>query len=597
LRDEAGNFRASRSTLFDISARREAEQALRASEARFRLLLESAGDGILGVDMDGNCTFVNGAALGMLGYAENELIGRPLNICGEDGTPANEACERSQCPIDVAVRSGVIQRGMIEPLVRKDGATFTAEVSSYPVREGDGISGAVLVIRDVTESQAMAKKLTWQATHDALTGLVNRQEFERRLGQLLHGAHEGGAEHALCYLDLDWFKVVNDTCGHAAGDELLRRLSRLLQGRMRQRDTLGRLGGDEFGVLLEHCPVEQAVRIALELRDTVREYQFLWKGQTFSVGASIGVVPLTAAMESADAALNAADAACYLAKERGRNRVELFNAEDIGLTRHHDEMRWMSRLNRALDEGHFRLYCQSVVPLVDAEGARPHYEILLRLEDPEAGLIEAATFVPVAERCNLMSAIDRWVLRQVITTIAAGRETLGEATLFSVNLSAMSLLDELLPGYLKELLASHGVPGGMICLEIPESAVMANLGTAREQIAQFKQLGCRVALDQFARGALAFSNLKSLPVDFVKLDGALIRSLTDDSVNRTVAEAIHLVAGAMSISTVAECTETDALIKLLKTLGIDFAQGYVLDRPRPIETLGGSWGQRGAQKD
>ncbi|WP_018232253.1 EAL domain-containing protein [Thioalkalivibrio thiocyanodenitrificans] len=587
-------LRSANANLVDeIGERREVELALRASEARFRLLLESAGDGILGVDMDGNCTFVNGAALELFGYAEEELIGRPLRICGEPGSPAAEACEGSQCPIDAAVRSGVIRRGMIEPLVRKDGTTFTTDVSSYPLREGECISGAVLVFRDVTEHHEMAKKLTWQATHDALTGLVNRQEFERRLGQSLRGVNAGGGEHALCYMDLDWFKVVNDTCGHAAGDELLRRLSRLLQGHMRQRDTLGRLGGDEFGVLLEHCPSEQAVRIALELRDAVSDYQFLWKGQSFSVGASIGVVPLTAAMESADAALNAADAACYLAKERGRNRVELFDAEDTGLTRHHDEMRWMSRLTRALDEGRFRLYYQSVVPLVEAEHARHHYEILLRLEDPEEGLLEAATFVPVAERCNLMPTIDRWVLREVIATIAARGETAAEAPLFSVNLSAISFFDELLPGYLQDLLARHGVPGGMICLEVPESAAMANIRMAGEQIAQFKQLGCRVALDQFARGALAFSNLRSLPVDFVKLDGALIRSLTDDTVNRTVAEAIHLVAGAMSISTVAECTESDALIEQLKTLGIDFAQGYVLDRPRPIETLNGSSGHTG----
>ena len=315
----------------EIEERRHAEQALRASEARFRLLLESAGEGIFGVDTEGRCMFVNAAALEMFGFASDELLGQPIHPhihhSHGDGTPY----PARECPIHEALRTGVAQRESIETLWRKDGSSLVAEYSSYPLRVGDDISGAVLVFRDVTESQAQATRLAWQATHDALTGLVNRQEFEHRLARVLDSARRDGAVHALCYLDLDQFKVVNDSCGHAAGDQLLRQVSTLLQGRMRQRDTLARLGGDEFGILLEHCPADQALRIALELRDAVRDFDFTWQERRFALGVSIGIAPLAASFGTAAAAIGAADAACYVAKAEGRNRAHLHDAKDTGI--------------------------------------------------------------------------------------------------------------------------------------------------------------------------------------------------------------------------------------------------------------------------
>lgn len=571
--------------LKEIEERCLAEQAVRATEARFRLLLESAGEGIYGLDTEGRCTFVNDAALDMLRFSRDELLGQPthplLHHSRRDGTPY----PAEACPIYDAFRSGIAQRRMIEPLWRKDDTMMIAEYSSYPLRENADISGAVLVFRDVTEAQALADRLAWQASHDALTGLVNRQEFERRLGHVLDSTRRDNCAHALCYLDLDQFKVVNDTCGHAAGDELLCQISALLQGRMRQRDTLARLGGDEFGILLEHCPADQALSIALELRDAVRDFRFNWQGRSFTVGASIGIAPLAASVDTVAAAMCAADAACYVAKEQGRNRAHLYHAEDTTVLEHRSKMLWVARLTEAIDEDRFSLYYQTIVPLATATPARPHYEVLLRLREQDGRLVEPMAFVPTAERYNLMPAIDRWVLREVVRGIAAAQRAAASPPLFSINLSGRSLADEQLPTYLRELLASHGVPGDMLCLEIAEAAATANVSLTSRQIEEFKQLGCRISLSQFGSGLSSFADLKALPVDFIKIEGRLIRSLADDLVSRAVAEAINRIAHVMAIQTVAECVETDRVVPLLKELGIDHAQGYVLGEPLPIERL------------
>ncbi|MHB1091885.1 EAL domain-containing protein [Thiobacillus sp.] len=584
LRDAAGHFVKSRSVAYDVSARKQAENALREAEARFRLLLQSAGEGIYGLDTEGRCTFVNEAAVVMLGYTRDELLGHNMHALIHHTHSDGSAYPAEASPIYDACRSGRSSQGLVEVLWRKDGSAFPAEYSAQPMREAGRVTGAVLIFRDVTESQALRHLLSYQATHDALTGLVNRQEFERRLERILIEVRGDGEEYALLYLDLDRFKVVNDTCGHSAGDQLLRQITARLQERLRGRDTLARLGGDEFGVLLEHCPLDQAQRIATELRDATQDYRFVWEGQPFSVSASIGLVPLSATTGSVSAALAAADAACYAAKEQGRNRVHLYQPDDALLAQQRTQMQWVSRLTHALDAKRFRLYQQAIAPLGQHGQSRPHHEILLRLLDEEGQVIEPMAFVPAAERYNLMPAIDRWVVREVINHHAAQQRQapVAERPIFAVNLSGSSLADEHLAEFVLGLLAEHGVPADMLCFEISETAAIANLSRATEFIRTLKHEGCLFALDNFGSSMSSFGYLKQLPVDFLKIDGSFIRTLVEDRLARAMAEAINRVAHVMAIETVAECTESAPALALLKELGVDHAQGYALARPRPL---------------
>ena len=579
--------------LEDLVAERTAQIAtqvdmLRASEARFRLLLESAGEGIYGLDSEGRCTFVNEAALAMLGYARDELLGRETHSLIHHTHADGSAYPAETCPVYDAFRKGQPTQGLVELLWRKDGSSFPAEYSAQPLREAgqeaERVSGAVVVFRDVTEAQALRHQLSYQATHDALTGLINRQEFERRLERMLVEMRRDGEAYALLYLDLDRFKVVNDTCGHTAGDQLLRQITARLHERLRGRDTLARLGGDEFGVLLEHCPLDQALRIATELRDATQDYRFVWEGKPFSVSVSIGLVPLSATSGSVSAALAAADTACYAAKEQGCNRVHLYQPDDALIAQQHTQMQWVTRLTHALDTNRFRLYQQVIAPLDQHGQGRPHHEVLLRLLDEEGRVVEPMAFVPAAERYKLMPAIDRWVVREVISRHAVQQRhaPVAERPIFAVNLSGSSLADERLAEFVCGLLAKHGVPADMLCFEITETAAIANLSRATEFIQALKREGCLFALDNFGSSMSSFAYLKQLPVDFLKIDGSFIRTIAEDSLTRAMADAINRVAHVMAIETVAECAESAPILALLKELGVDHAQGYALERPQPL---------------
>ncbi len=435
--------------------------------------------------------------------------------------------------------------------------------------------------------QATAQ-ITYQASHDTLTGLINRREFESRLERALVSAQQHGKVHALFFIDLDQFKIVNDTCGHTAGDELLRQVAHQLRQKIRDRDTLGRIGGDEFTVLLENCYLDDAVEIAQQLRETVQNFRFAWGQKFFAIGASIGITVITNTSESAAVLLSQADAACYTAKDLGRNRVYVFNEDDASRIARVGAMEWVTRIAHAFQEDRFVLYCQSILPLRGAKEGDPyHYEILLRMRGENGEIIPPMAFVPAAERFNQMHAIDRWVIHEsfsVLRNLMQGQRG-GLMTVFSINLSGASLCDEKFSVFLREQLTHFDIPPRNICFEITETAAISNLTQAVTLIQHFKRLGCKFVLDDFGAGLSSFNYLKHLPVDGIKIDGGFVKGMATNRMDFTMVEAINNIGHAMGLTTTAEFVEDDTIMRMLLDLGVDYAQGHWVQRPRPV----GEW--------
>jgi len=572
-------------TFVDISERKRANEELRRLSEYNRLLLDSTGEGIFGVDDYLRITFANRAAAEMLGYSADQLTGKDAHSLLQHSLENGEPYPRNQCPIFRAVEGSESFVVSEEVLWRRDGTSFPVQYSVNPLRERDHTTGAVVVFRDIAEARAMARKMDYLATHDALTGLINRVEFERRLEHVLSSARRG-AEHALCYMDLDQFKIVNDTCGHVAGDELLRQLSGVLHAKVRQSDTLARLGGDEFGVLLEHCPTERAMRVAEDLRMVTQEFRFAWEDRTFAVGLSVGVVPITEDTRDIADALSAADTACYMAKDSGRNRVHIYHADDAELTRRRGEMRWVARIHEALEAGHFYLSAQSIFPVgpyVPHEGE--HFEVLLRMRDIEGQEFPPTAFIPAAERYNLMPTIDRWVVARVFQWLRQHRERLNSIALCTINLSGHSLSDEHFHDFLAELLQEETIPPEKICFEVTETAAVANLPRAVQFVRSLRDRGCSFALDDFGSGMSSFAYLKNIPVDFLKIDGNFVRDMAHDPIDRAMVAAINQIGHVMGIRTIAEFVENREVLAHLQDIGVDYAQGYGLARPAPLDDL------------
>ena len=444
----------------------------------------------------------------------------------------------------------------------------------------------VVVFHDVSHLREMEQQLSWQATHDVLTGLANRREFERRLSKLLENAKGENVHHALLYLDLDNFKTVNDTCGHAAGDEFLRQLTKVMQSRMRASDTLARLGGDEFGALLESCPLDQAVRIANAIRDTVRDFRFVWQAKGFSVGVSIGLVPLDARSGTTARVLAAADASCYEAKNKGRDRVQVHRPQDRRFTQRTGELQM---INHAFELGNFRLYRQRIVPLQADASRRPHYEVLVRMIDPAGTVLPPMAFMPAAERYNLLTTVDRWVITTLVKFLAdelkAGRIAYdnGETgSMYAVNLSGASMSDNSFPEFLRKLLAGYDLPRGVLCFEVTETTAIANLNKAAELMHELRGAGCTFALDDFGIGMSSFAYLKYLPVDYLKIDGTFVKDMATDPMDLAIVDAINRIAHILRMKTVAEFVEDEVTLIRLRDLGVDFAQGFFVAKPEAI---------------
>jgi len=452
------------------------------------------------------------------------------------------------------------------------------------VLESDKVICSALL--DVTEAHELSRQLSYQAAYDDLTGLVNRREFEERLQEVIETAREKNTQNVLCYLDLDQFKVINDTCGHMAGDELLRQLSQVLHRCIRRDDTLARLGGDEFGVLLENCPLKNAIRTADNIRQVVQDFRFIWEDTSFNIGVSIGLTPISREGESISDVLRRADTACYAAKDGGRNRVHVYQFNDVELEERHGEMRLVSSITTALDEGRMELWQQSISRVdqlqnVLAKG-NTHFELLLRMRDKEGNLIQPDNFLPSAERYDLATRIDRWVLDAVFNWFHKFPEQVDKMEFCSVNLSGQSLGDEKFLGEIVEQFKLSRLPAHKFCFEITETAAILNLANASQFIKTLKALGCSFALDDFGSGLSSFAYLKSLPVDFVKIDGFFVKDIVTDPVDLAMVKAINDMAHAMGKQTIAEFVEDKDILELLVDLGVDYVQGFGIAQPVPL---------------
>ena len=578
-RNAAGRALRLTGTHKDIDERKQMEATLDSAMTRVELLLDATAEGIVGLDEAGACTFVNPAALQLLGCRSDELLGRDFGERVRHTREDGEELLGHDSPIHRCLTEGQRYHSGTDELFHCGGRSFPVELSVSPIRAG---GGAVLAFHDVTEKRGLQHQLEHQALHDPLTGLLNRRGFEKRSAELLARARDDGRSHALCYLDMDQFKVVNDTCGHVAGDELLRQLPAVLRRALRGTDIIARLGGDEFAILLEDCSLEAAGQVARQVREQVRRFRFAWQHRNFPVDVSIGVVGITPKTHDVATVLAGADAACYVAKDEGASRVHVSYPHDIAIVRLRGEMRWVARLRRAIEDDQFCLHYQPIASLRD--GTLKHHELLVRLRE-KGGLVMPGAFLPAAERYHLMSGVDRWVvehaLRYIGEVITAEPGWRGHR--FGINLSGESLRSRELLGHIEQALVKSGAPPSSLYFEVTETVAVGNLAAAIAFMQRMRELGCQMALDDFGSGMSSFSYLKHLPVDYLKIDGAFIKDVITNKVDQAIVRAACAVAQELGIATVAEHVENAETLDVLRAMGIDYAQGYAIARPRALE--------------
>jgi len=552
---------------------------------KLQVTLQSIAEGVVTTDRDGRIVYMNEVAETLCNSSLQEVSGQP--VAKTVRLVARHDRSGMDSPVHDSLRRGQTVKITGEcDLLPFDGQPIGVTASAAPIRGSDGtIVGAIMVLVDVTVSRAMAEELSFQASHDALTGLFNRRAFEAQLGSALDGAHARDEQHVLFYMDLDQFKVVNDTCGHAAGDELLKELSQLLRTKIRSGDCLARLGGDEFGIILRHCSLDRAVLISEELLSVVNDFRFDWMGEVFSVGISIGVTSIDQNASDAQQLLANADTACYHAKDAGRNRAYVYKAEDKALSQRVGDMAFVSRLRRVIDEGGLALYAQRILPLQPDADDGHHYEILLRMLDESGRPVAPGYFMPAAERYGLIEQIDRWVISKVIDVLARNPQHLARLHTCSVNLSGLSISQPAFLKFMIGLLNANPQIGAKLCLEVTETAAIGNMAAVTELMQALGEHGVRFALDDFGTGMSSLSYLKNLPVDYVKIDGVFVRDIPEDDVDRGMVRAINELAHVMDKRTVAEFVETQLASDILGEIGVDMAQGFFLHRPEPLDQL------------
>ncbi len=584
VHDDNGNIVAHEGTITDITDRKRAETRVFEEKERAQVTLQSIGDGVVTTDAEGCVDYINPVAQDLTGWnmrgARGKFVGDIMTIVNEHTRATVEN------PVTRCLKDGrIITLAEHSILINKSGDEIPIQDSAAPIRDRIGnIIGSVMVFHDTSKESRLFRQLSYQASHDALTGLINRSEFENRVIAALDRLKNTPDEsHSLLYIDLDQFKVVNDTFGHTAGDELLRQLSVLVQKNIRSSDVLSRLGGDEFGILLEGCRERRAVEVAENIRGAIEGYRFEWQESFTTIHCSIGVVMMSGDIDVAKV-MSSADVACYSAKDMGRNQVHLYKDSDASMR--HEEMKWVSRITSAVDDERLELYFQPIIGIGKLNGAsRGHYELLLRMRDEGGELISPNQFIPAAERYNLMSTLDRWVVHKALSELA-DRESKGNASYtVAINLSGTSLSEDRFLEFVTDELKKQKLPSGAVCFEITETAAISNLSRVVHFMQALKKLGCKFSLDDFGSGLSSFTYLKNLPVDYLKIDGQFIRNVVDDSVDESMVKAISQVGHAMGIEMIAERVETKRVLEKLGSLGVEFAQGYYIARPASVDTF------------
>lgn len=562
------------------------EIALSIEKERAEVTLYSISDSVVTVDLNECISYLNPAAEELLGCSIKEVSGvafkNIFNII-EDNT----GCVIKDSLHECFLTGSIVHLPEHSSLVSKDGTVISIEASIAPMKSDSGdFMGAVIIIQDVSHTRRLTKQLSFQASHDLLTGLYNRHKFEDYLEKILINAREENRFHSLFYLDLDNFKIVNDTCGHVAGDELLKQLPALFNEVLRGNDIVARLGGDEFGIILENCLLQRALTIADKIRQIIKDYRFFWDDKTFEIGVSIGVVGINSEFSEISQVLSAADMACYAAKDSGRNRVHVYEASDAAVTERYGQMHWTARISKALDENRFRLYQQPIVGVMDNN--KDHLEILLRMIDEDENVIPPGAFMSAAERYGLMPEIDRWVIHEVFKymgKINPSEPIKGTSRVFAINLSGDSINDSTLLDFILEEIKIYNVSLTNVCFEITETVAISNLTKATLFINTLKAYGCQFALDDFGSGLSSFAYLKTLPVNYLKIDGGFIKDICNDAIDWAMVESIQQVGKVMKLKTIAEHVEDKVTLIALKEIGVDFVQGYYLGRPEALEVL------------
>jgi len=554
--------------------------ALKASEQRYRELFQNVTAGVFQTTCDGKFMAANPALVRMLGYdSEDELLDVDIARDVYMDPDHRENWVR-------AMTEGGEVRNAELVLKRKDGSKIVVLENSRAVRDDEGhvlfYEGA---LTDITAAHEHSQQLSYDASHDPLTGLANRRELELKLQRALEMAQATGATHAMCYLDLDRFKTVNDTCGHVAGDELLRQLGQTLQQAVRSADIVARLGGDEFAVLLQNCSLKDALQVATTLLKAVQQFEFIWGLNKFTLGVSIGVVGIDVQFKRIAQVMHAADVACYAAKDAGRNRVQAYEEDATHVARRHGEMEWVTRAKRALVEGRLFLEAQPIIPLDPACHAQPHYELLVRMRDEAGRTVPPGAFLPAVERYNLSVRYDRWVIGAALEWLGKNPAVLERAARFFINLSRDCVADPDTAAYIRQAVASAGVDPRRLGFEVAESVAIANLGKANQLIGELRRFGCAFGLDDFGSGVSSFAYLKALNADYLKIDGMFVGNISQDQVDYAMVRSIKDIGHVMGKKVIAESVESAAVLEKLREIGVDYAQGFAVGGPRPLHEL------------